>query len=563
MYNTFGGLDEWNEFSAGDDNLGVDIHANEDQSTGATVTTQELAHDDIDPWLRTPQHTSVQARSHPSLRLLISSPRWKTIPKLRSVAVTQAMYQNIAIAFGIPTAFIGAATAQAPCVTEFHTFEDGYGLYVILNRRAVVLTHDPATATTYCFAMGLCGHERENVVNDLRQCGSAATDLLTVASAWVNAVSETRARRFVQRKVAITYLESDGGMHWSDDLRKNKPLRSINFEMLTRKLTVLGTQLAWDDSAIDVQHELVDRVLELLHRSGRPHASHGRSNTLPPVELRMRQAKDLLRGLKVGTKQIRERVSVQLSTLYSLVSQRDNEISYATAVTSQRIAEASHRENAIMKQIANDSKEVALRSYKDSASMRTIAMINLVTLPGTFTATFFSTSFFNFKTDSGVVSGWVWLYGVITIGLTVLLVSPWYFSSRKVDRELAKLRSSSSHDDGEAPAELEKAYECHNIAEMGGQEQPRNRFGRHKTQRLPSEIPNVTQHPREDNEFGNHTSYVCNLENDRLETVVPVLDEMEVYGPMTIERGSIFTPGGLRFAKTCRVCARPVDADTR
>ena len=72
--------------------------------------------------------------------------------------------------------------------------------------------------------------------------------------------------------------------------------------------------------------------------------------------------------------------------IYSLVSQRDNEISYATAVASQRIAEASKRDSEVMKQLAEDSKEVALRTYRDSANMKIMTRINLFTLPGTFTA---------------------------------------------------------------------------------------------------------------------------------------------------------------------------------
>lgn len=72
--------------------------------------------------------------------------------------------------------------------------------------------------------------------------------------------------------------------------------------------------------------------------------------------------------------------------MYSLVSQHDNEINYATAVASQRIAEATQRDSAAMKSIAEDSKQVALRTWRDGVDMRIMAAVTLLTLPGTFTA---------------------------------------------------------------------------------------------------------------------------------------------------------------------------------
>lgn len=61
-------------------------------------------------------------------------------------------------------------------------------------------------------------------------------------------------------------------------------------------------------------------------------------------------------------------------------------MSYATAVASQRIAEASQRDSALMKRIAEDSREVALRAWRDGVDMRIMAAVTLLALPGTFTA---------------------------------------------------------------------------------------------------------------------------------------------------------------------------------
>jgi hypothetical protein len=68
------------------------------------------------------------------------------------------------------------------------------------------------------------------------------------------------------------------------------------------------------------------------------------------------------------------------------VAQRDNDLSLANARYSQKIAEATKEDSAVMKQLAKDSKELAKRTYLDSVSMRLMAVVNLCTMPGTFTA---------------------------------------------------------------------------------------------------------------------------------------------------------------------------------
>lgn len=99
-----------------------------------------------------------------------------------------------------------------------------------------------------------------------------------------------------------------------------------------------------------------------------------------------------------------------------------------------------------MKQLARDTQKVAVHTYLDSANMRMMTLINLLTLPGTFAAvsnssialgqvstfskhfqTFFSTGFFNFgpHNPDSLVSKWIWVYFVVTAGLTIGLLAYW------------------------------------------------------------------------------------------------------------------------------------------
>jgi magnesium-transporting ATPase (P-type) len=66
-------------------------------------------------------------------------------------------------------------------------------------------------------------------------------------------------------------------------------------------------------------------------------------------------------------------------------------------------------------------------NHRYGADMRLITAITLIFLPATFVATFFSTSFWDFAPENkgAKVSRWVWLYAVVTIGLTLMVLGIW------------------------------------------------------------------------------------------------------------------------------------------
>jgi uncharacterized membrane protein len=73
--------------------------------------------------------------------------------------------------------------------------------------------------------------------------------------------------------------------------------------------------------------------------------------------------------------------------------------------------------------------------------MRVITAITLVFLPGTFVATLFSASFWNFdpRTSGPLVSKWVWLYFFMTAALTLIVLGIWHgYTALKQSIKFAK-----------------------------------------------------------------------------------------------------------------------------
>ncbi|KAJ5934261.1 Mg2+ transporter protein CorA-like/Zinc transport protein ZntB [Penicillium verhagenii] len=119
------------------------------------------------------------------------------------------------------------------------------------------------------------------------------------------------------------------------------------------------------------------------------------------------------------------------------------------------LGELSRHDAKLMIEIARDSRSVALSTARDSASMRVLAVVTVLFLPATFTATFFSMTFFNFLDDSPKASRWIWIYVAATGVLTLIIQGIWAFMSH---RSQAKLMSDSQSDmklmDDEDPVSL-------------------------------------------------------------------------------------------------------------
>ncbi|KAF8862500.1 hypothetical protein BDZ45DRAFT_723050 [Acephala macrosclerotiorum] len=75
--------------------------------------------------------------------------------------------------------------------------------------------------------------------------------------------------------------------------------------------------------------------------------------------------------------------------------------------------------------------EIALATGRDSRHMRSIALLTMVFLPGTFFASVFSMTFFNWTGSNGnaEVSGYIWIYILVTVCFTLVTVGTWYYLS--------------------------------------------------------------------------------------------------------------------------------------
>ncbi|KAI1136863.1 hypothetical protein F5Y05DRAFT_405000 [Hypoxylon sp. FL0543] len=90
----------------------------------------------------------------------------------------------------------------------------------------------------------------------------------------------------------------------------------------------------------------------------------------------------------------------------------------------QMIARAHTRTNL---SISKSTMQISKATQRDGSQMRSIALLTMIFLSGTFVATLFSISFFNWKLEEeDIMSPYIWIYAVITLILTILTIGVWH-----------------------------------------------------------------------------------------------------------------------------------------
>jgi hypothetical protein len=250
-----------------------------------------------------------------------------------------------------------------------------------------------------------------------------------------------------------------------DDLFRPDPAK-LDYAMLSKDLNAANTRLAyaiWACKATDKQLDFMDSVARRYRaqavRQGLP------DDQAIQVETLMNEAHAHLRAWNEGildrAEYLSKRAQALVQTIYSGIAQRDSSTSLSLAATSTKLAETS--------------QDIAIATSRDSAAMRVIAAITIFFLPATFTAvsmdshmkespwaniiqTFFSTTFFEFNADLNgqVYSSWLWLYFVVTIGLTAAVVVGTWFMWRTKEKQVDKRFMSEKYKEKEI---FTQAYE--------------------------------------------------------------------------------------------------------
>ncbi|KAB5523098.1 hypothetical protein GE09DRAFT_977065 [Coniochaeta sp. 2T2.1] len=209
--------------------------------------------------------------------------------------------------------------------------------------------------------------------------------------------------------------------HQTDEelLKKGLKLDTINGELADLHCTAMWKRpQAWQNVVrriVEAAERFWDTIEEDVKTPELTKMHRELCNTLQLLTVK-------LEGLESYTHVTLERLSLQRQVMDSIVNLRESTISTMLAAQQKRLAEVTR---------------------KDGASMKTLAFLGSLFLPGTFLATIFSMSFFDFGTDMhGSVSTGVWIYFVVSMPLTAVIVGAWW----KFDRHSNKVNKQEWDD---------------------------------------------------------------------------------------------------------------------
>jgi hypothetical protein len=301
----------------------------------------------------------------------------------------------------------------------------------------LALIHDPNTNITRAVCVGLSLVEIDLIVAYLDKSKPFAAHPLLLPILLLDLAVDDICAVIKLRIKLLNEIQRGTGMDRFSIL--HKPTRKgdsseSNLDWVMQRLTCLSDWMAAHTSFTKTQSRALTVIKEMASTDGfmgPKNASTSFSETERQLEERLEFIESTLEAAHQKLEYFDRSIAAQVQTVYTLIGQKDNRLNIASAEASR--------------QIADDSRRVAILTRRDSTDMRIIAAVTLVFLPGTFVATLFSTSFFNFpnssagdtagsssdpQSDSGqIVSSYIWIYFAITAALTLLVLAGWYGTS--------------------------------------------------------------------------------------------------------------------------------------
>ncbi|KAJ4360005.1 uncharacterized protein N0V89_000564 [Didymosphaeria variabile] len=262
-------------------------------------------------------------------------------------------------------------------------------VYGLPFRGTLMITHDRNRNNTYVICFGIASEHAHRLIARLEESQSYALFPLHVAYLLSDIVLED-----LERFSTTTYYdfvsvrEAMGTNLYS--LSEERITRAPDLFDMPRRLTALANALASNCSSLKGVSGILDSMESYLER--KENVTNHNTASFDVFADQLSLMRQIVKSALRRNEYVEESVQAQVQMVYALRAQQDNEL-----------------------------------SHQYGADMRVISIVTLIFLPGTFVATVFSTSFWDFDpaNEGPMVSKWVWLYWVVTVVLTTCVISIW------------------------------------------------------------------------------------------------------------------------------------------
>ncbi|KAH7161020.1 hypothetical protein EDB81DRAFT_783733 [Dactylonectria macrodidyma] len=274
----------------------------------------------------------------------------------------------------------------------------------------IILSHEFSTGITTGFCKGTPSSNISPSIKQLKACmseiGHAILLPVIVFSYDSSSASDVKQRnardwlRRIENVISMRNEISEVEGYFYDHYG------SVDLDALNRDLVECQAQVLWKRPEAYIS--IIDSIQEAAGLFMQALPASKKSPAIEKFERRMTSRLEFYRkrwaGIDTYANTTMQRLEIQRSALYNFIAQKESRLNL---------------------QIASDQQRLAHTSKRESEAMKGISLLGTIFLPGAFTASIFSTTFFDFKDASNmasVVSPRFWLFWVVTIPFTLAIV---------------------------------------------------------------------------------------------------------------------------------------------
>ena len=230
--------------------------------------------------------------------------------------------------------------------------------------------------------------------------------------------------------------------------------RTQDFAPLTRTLHTCSKSLINLKRRSKFESILIESISAVLEA-----AERDADREAPTLQAVLNMQRNVIASRDYDLSLLSQRIQESRSTIFNLILQHNQAVNLSIQHANVQIAESSRR--------------IAEATMSDSASMKTIAILTMVFLPGTAVASFFSITMFNWNANpgQGVVSGYLWVYFVLAVPLTAIVLAIWWISTKRREKELRRQNTGGSSGDLLSDVEMGNVEEPASVDEHRTSEQ--------------------------------------------------------------------------------------------
>ncbi|KXH53890.1 hypothetical protein CSAL01_10275 [Colletotrichum salicis] len=284
---------------------------------------------------------------------------------------------------------------------------------------AMSTTYIPSTGSTFAVVYGCNDDQMESIEAKVRRAGKQAFHPLLVPGIFAE-LERTRLVNAVEDLLDPFTLQTEKleGQPWSPDAdtegakAQQHLTLCVKSQSLMDQIRMVKRQLSKFSKEIDV----VKTELEPLDGAEYIYSNELRAAEVAKVGIKMkRRVDDIMIEYDDKIDECNMMIcntSLAMQTVWNHIARQDSK-------TNTKISKAN--------------AAIAVQTKVESAQMRTIALLTMIYLPLSSVAAIFSMDMFNWEAVDGqsIVSKHIWLFAVLTVGLTLLTIAAWFLGTRR------------------------------------------------------------------------------------------------------------------------------------